>query len=314
MIPSIRMRGLLNINKPSGITSYDVIRRIKPIIKPKRIGHTGTLDPIGTGVLLILINEATKISRFLLNQPKEYEAEIQFGVQTDTDDITGKPIATAPVPQINFDEVAKAITDKFIGELEQIPPRFSALKNNGTPLYKLARQGVEVSPQPRRVKIYELELLNWQPPYARIRCLVSSGTYIRSLARDIGLALNSRATLTRLTRTRVGDFSLASAIDLDNLTTTNTDIKNFLIPVEQALTQLPRITVTTEQAQMLLQGKIITLPVSAPTIIPEIQNRSPSIFRELRNNALALCPNRNFLALVKISDNRVKTVKIIYAD
>ncbi len=314
MIPTIRMRGLLNINKPSGITSYDVIRRIKPIIKPKRIGHTGTLDPIGTGVLLILINEATKISHFLLNQPKEYEAEIQFGVQTDTDDITGKPIATAPVPQVNFDEAAKAITDKFSGELEQTPPRFSALKSNGIPLYKLARQGVEVSPRPRRVKIYELELLNWQPPYARIRCLVSSGTYIRSLARDIGLALNSRATLTRLTRTKVGDFSLESAIDIDNLTTTDTDIKNLLIPVEQALTHLPRITITTEQALMLLQGKIITLPVSAPPIIPEIENRSSSLPSESRNNALALCPNRNFLALVKISDNRVKTVKIIYAD
>lgn len=307
------MRGLLNINKPAGISSYDVIRRLKPLLKPKRIGHAGTLDPIGTGVLLILINEATKISRFLLNQPKEYEAEIRFGIQTDTDDITGKPIATAPVPQINSEEAERIIVNRFTGEFEQTPPRFSALKNAGTPFYKLARQGVEFTPHPRLVTVYELNLLNWQPPCATIRCLVSSGTYIRSLARDIGFALNSCATLTGLTRKKVGNFTLETAVSLENLAAPDTNWKNFLIPVEQALTQLPRITITPEQGQLLLQGKIITLSVLNITL-PEAQNRNQPLLNPLPDITLALSPDNKFLALVKISDNRIKPVKVIYAD
>ncbi len=293
------MRGILNVNKPSGPSSYDIIRTLKPRLHPKKIGHTGTLDPLASGVLLILLNEATKIAPLLLHHPKEYEAEIRFGIQTDTDDITGKVIGTAPLPDIDPAQVTEILNARFLGEIEQVPPRFSALKTAGQPLYRLARQGIDITPPVRRITIYQLHLLEWQPPLARLRCLVSSGTFIRAICRDIGLALGSCATLNALTRTKIGKFTIEQAWQLPQLTDPAAPWEKIIIPIETALDHLPAQPVTPAQSRTLLQGKAVTLD-------PNADNEQKQL--------LAFTPDRRFLALVQKKERQLVPERIIYAD
>ncbi|MEO0050032.1 MAG: tRNA pseudouridine(55) synthase TruB [candidate division WOR-3 bacterium] len=291
------MRGILNINKPAGISSYDCIRQLKPLLKPKKIGHAGTLDPLASGVLLILVNEATKISRLLMDLPKEYEAEIRFGIQTDTDDITDRVINTTPVPTLTLEELAQFLYQKFAGEIEQIPPRFSALKSAGEPLYKLARKGADVNPKPRTVNVYEIRLLEWHPPIARIYARVSGGTYIRALCRDIGLALSSSATLSSLIRKSIGNFKISQAYILRQLQESKTKLAEYLVPIERALGHLPKVFVSKDQAQALFQGKI------------GIGNLLPH-----EGLVLAQTEDNRFLALVRIKNGALFPERIIYAD
>ena len=288
------MRGVLNANKPSGISSYDVIRQIKQILEsPIPLGHAGTLDPLASGVLLVLLGEATKVSRFLLNLPKEYVAGILFGKQTNTDDITGRTLAERPVTGLTA-ESGRAALGRLTGEIEQIPPAFSALKQDGQPLYRLARRGEEVRPKSRKVTVYELELLDWQPPTATIRCLVSAGTYVRALARDLGTSLGTVATLASLVRTKVGQFRIEDstapeALDAASLT-------ERLVPIEAALAGMPRVTVSPVQAQHLRQGKV----VSAFGNLPE-------------DLLLAQTADRSFLAVVVSNGRELHTERIIHA-
>ncbi len=292
------MRGILNLNKPSGISSYDCIRQLKPLFKPKKIGHAGTLDPLATGVLLILLNEATKISRLLMALPKEYEAEIKFGMQTDSDDITGTTIRTSPVPNITHEALAELLSERFSGEIEQIPPRFSALKVSGEPLYKLARKGADFTPKARTATVYEIKLLEWNPPVARIYARVSGGTYIRALCRDIGLELSSAATLNSLTRTGIGEFKIAQGYPLAQLLNSKTLPGELLVPIEKALMHLPRIFVSREQAQALVQGKPVT------GIFPQDYEGTPIVVQTQDNR---------FFALAKITNRALAPERIIYA-
>lgn len=293
------MRGILNINKPAGISSYDCIRQLKPLFKPKKIGHAGTLDPLATGVLLILVNEATKISRLLMGLPKEYDAEIRFGMQTDSDDITGPTIRTTPVPNITHKALAEFLSQRFQGKIEQIPPRFSALKVSGEPLYKLARKGADFTPKPRNVTVYEIKLLEWNPPIARIYVRVSGGTYIRALCRDIGLALSSSATLNRLTRISIGNFKIEEAHPLAKLVNTEIDAAQLILPIEKGLEHLPNIFVSPDQAQALVQGKTVTAALPA-------QFGEKTIIARTRDN--------RFLALTRIRQEALMPERIIYAD
>lgn len=295
------MRGILNINKPAGISSYDCIRQLKRVFQSRRIGHAGTLDPIATGILLILLEEATKIARLLLTLPKEYEAEMRLGVQTDTDDITGKIIHTAPLPDLTAQEVAKVLKEKFTGTLRQVPPRFSALKSSGEPLYKLARKGVVFTPAPRTVRVFAIRLLEWHPPFARIFARASSGTYIRALCRDIGKALGSSATLTTLTRTKVGDFTIQQAYPLSEITRPGSKPEAFLIPVVEGLKHLSWVSVSTEQAKELLQGKRV--------MIADWRDAAPE-----GDLVGALTQNQRFLAIVKLKDRWLSPERIVYAD
>jgi tRNA pseudouridine55 synthase len=293
------MRGVLNVNKPSGISSYDVIRHIKPLLpSPVPLGHAGTLDPLASGVLLVLFGDATKVSRFLLNLPKEYVAAVLFGTQTDTDDITGKTLSEQPVTDIGAELVRTAL-GRFTGEIEQVPPAFSALKQDGQPLYRLARRGQEVHPKSRKVKVYELELLDWQAPTATIRCRVSAGTYIRALARDLGTSLGTVATLASLVRTKVGQFTIESSTLPNALDAISLNAK--LIPIAAALDWMPRVTVSPVQAQSLRQGKTVS-GVECPTL-PQ-----PDGF------ALARTDDRSFLAVVVSNGAKLRTERIIYAD
>lgn len=212
------MNGILNINKPPGMTSHDVVQALRKILGVRKIGHTGTLDPDATGVLILCIGEATKLAQFLQGLPKEYLAEMIFGITTDTEDSQGKILSRVKC-DISREAVEKVL-ENFRGTIEQIPPMVSAIKVGGRPLYKLARQGKTIERKPRKVKIYQLELLKFEPgpnPKASLRIACSKGTYIRTLCADIGQKLSCGAHLSQLVRTRVGDFSLNESHTLSEI-------------------------------------------------------------------------------------------------
>ena len=204
------MDGVLIVDKPAGITSAEVVRQIKARVRPARVGHLGTLDPFATGLLPILIGEATKLAPFLQDGEKEYEGVIRLGVETDTLDRTGAEIQTAEVPPLTSGMLAEAAA-RFTGRIVQQPPIFSAIKRDGVPLYRLARRGVEVEPPPpREVEISRLRLDAMDATSIHFVAACSTGTYMRSLARDIGVALGTVAHLAELRRLRNGSFALAS--------------------------------------------------------------------------------------------------------
>lgn len=211
------MNGILNINKPKGITSYDVIRIIKKEFKWKdKIGHGGTLDPIGEGVLIVCLGKMTKIANQFLNFDKEYITEILLGIKTDTDDIEGKIIEEKDVNDLKEEEIVKVIKS-FEGEIKQIPPVVSAIKYKGKPLYKYYRKGIIIQPPPRKIKIKKIEILKIDIPYIEIKVFCSKGTYIRTLCRDIGDKLGCGGTQNRLKRTKVGPFKIEDSITIEKL-------------------------------------------------------------------------------------------------
>jgi tRNA pseudouridine55 synthase len=205
------MGGVLLVDKPAGITSAEAVRQIKARVRPARVGHLGTLDPFATGLLPILIGEATKLAPFLQDGEKEYEGVIRLGVETDTLDRTGAEIQTAEVPPLTSGMLAEAAA-RYTGKIVQQPPIFSAIKRDGVPLYRLARRGVEVEPPPpREVEISRLDLDAVDATSIHFVAACSTGTYMRSLARDIGIALGTVAHLAELRRLRNGSFTLEQA-------------------------------------------------------------------------------------------------------
>ena len=210
------IHGVLNLNKPPKLTSRQAVDRVKRILDAKKAGHGGTLDPDATGVLLICLGDGTKLFEALQAGTKEYEGTLILGVTTDTLDANGQIIKTADTSQITADQIRSAC-QQFIGEIEQMPPMFSAVKHKGKPLYKLARRGIEVERRLRRIFIESIELLLCNIPEVRFRVVCSKGTYIRVLAADIGTALGCGAHLSELTRTRSGVFKIEGAHTLDSL-------------------------------------------------------------------------------------------------
>lgn len=246
------MQGLVLLNKPKGITSFGAVAAIKRISGVKRVGHTGTLDPMATGVLPILIGRATTLSSLMLDADKRYTAEIKLGITTDTDDITGEILTQK---EVSVSEAGLlAALNAHTGVIEQIPPMFSAIKKDGVRMYQLAREGKKVDIKARRIEIFEIKLLSFDKESGvfRIATHVSKGTYIRSLARDIGEYLGCGATLTALERTYASGFDLDSCIELDKLDSDN--IKDFLQSEEEAVTHLPKVTVTKNQAVRFCNG------------------------------------------------------------
>lgn len=228
-IESSEMHGFLNINKPSGMTSYDVIRFIKRMPGFRyRIGHTGTLDPLASGVLVICIGSATKKADRFLSMEKEYITTMLLGITTDTDDIQGKVIETKKVEHNTFDEDLICSTIySFKGEIKQVPPSVSALRRQGVRLYKLHRQGCPVIPEARKVFIYEIDIKKIEIPRIIFRVVCSRGTYVRALCRDIGKKLGCGAVQEALVRTKVGMFAIEDSITLEQLK--KDGIKNHLI-------------------------------------------------------------------------------------
>lgn len=244
------MQGLILLNKPEGITSFSAVSKIKWLVGEKRVGHTGTLDPLATGVLPIFLGRATALSGILLDADKGYIATVKLGVVTDSCDITGNILSEQEV-EITKEQLEAAL-DNFRGEIKQVPPMYSALKKDGVRLYELARQGKNVEIEARDVKINRLELLELDGDTFKISVDCSKGTYIRSLCRDIGDKLGCGATMTALVRTATSGFSIDNTVSLDNLTKEN--ITDFIMPEERALSYLKEIYVTEKQAIRFSNG------------------------------------------------------------
>lgn len=225
------IHGILNLNKPPKITSRQAVDYVKRLLNVKKAGHGGTLDPDATGVLLICLGNGTKLFEALQVGTKEYEGALTLGITTDTLDANGQITKTLDASRITLNQIQSAC-HQFIGEIEQMPPMFSAVKHKGKPLYKLARQGIEVERRPRQVSIKSIELLLFSPPEVRFRVVCSKGTYIRTLASDIGTALGCGAHLSELTRTRSGVFTIESAYTFDSLERTSESADQAVIPIE----------------------------------------------------------------------------------
>ncbi len=250
------MDGIILIDKPSGITSAEVVRRIKAKVKPSRVGHLGTLDPFATGVLPIMVGEATKLAPMLEGGEKVYEGVIKLGAETDTLDRDGKVVREAPVPAIDADRLAE-VAKQFTGKIDQVPPVFSAIKREGVRMYKLARKGnpEELEPPPiRSVEIKQLSLECVSPDEIRFVATCSPGTYARALARDIGIALGTVAHLKELRRTRSGHFAIADAVSLDNALNIAADQSGHLIGLRDALPDLAELNVDDEAEKLLRNG------------------------------------------------------------
>lgn len=211
-----QISGFLLVNKPAGPTSYDMIRRIKKTLRGAKIGHAGTLDPLASGLLVVLLGRATKLQDRFMAMEKTYVCKMKLGVQTDTGDLAGAPIQEKPVPNLSADEVKK-ILESFQGPRMQIPPMYSALKKDGQPLYKLARKGETVERPPRPIVLHEIKLLDWTSPVIHFSVRCSSGTYVRTLVEDFGEALGSCAVTIELIRSKIGPYSIDEAIQGDDL-------------------------------------------------------------------------------------------------
>lgn len=247
--------GVLVVDKPVGMTSHDVVQVIRKGTNIRRAGHTGTLDPRASGVLVVLIGPAVRLSEYVSASDKRYQAVIELGSSTDTYDADGEVLTSGPVDDISEEQFAEEL-QKFVGEIEQIPPPYSAVKVKGRKAYEMAREGEEVELAPRVINVYSLELLEWDPPEAVIDVYCSSGTYVRSLANDLGQALGCGAHLTGLRRTKSGRFTLRDAVPLRKLREAfdNNTWYQYLIPAAEALSDWPALELTPEQVEEVRHG------------------------------------------------------------
>jgi tRNA pseudouridine55 synthase len=269
----IFMDGVLVIDKPSGMTSHDVVARTRHILHERRVGHTGTLDPFATGVLVILLGKATRLAQFLSSVDKEYDAIVRLGYATDTGDRTGTPIPGPPEKPGNFtEEEIEAALQSLRGDIDQVPPMYSAKKVEGRKLYELARRGESVERKPVRVCIYDFAAIRPEGQlikdnldgtfdfHARVSC--SSGTYVRTLAEEFGKRLYVGAHLAELRRTRVGDLEITQAITLDQLTLhfAEQSLGSIVLPLNAALSRLPLVHLNAEDVRRANHGRDVTVP------------------------------------------------------
>lgn len=255
--------GILVVAKGRGVTSFHVVARVRRLLRVAKAGHGGTLDPDATGVLPILIGEATKLTPFLADHEKEYVAVVRLGITTDSQDLSGAVLATAPVPPLTADHLGE-VCSRFVGVIRQVPPMFSALRHRGRRLYELAREGIEVPREPREVIIRSIVLEAVALPAFTIRVTCSKGTYIRTLSADIGEALGCGGTLESLVRTRVGPFSLDAAVPWEEIQAARSGEMFWerILPMDSALGHWPAVTLNEGEAEGLLHGRSIPLDES----------------------------------------------------
>jgi len=279
--------GLIVVDKPRGPTSHDVVARIRRLLGGTKTGHCGTLDPEATGVLLIAVGRAARLFPFLSGHDKRYAANVRFGVATDTYDATGRPTIPESV-DLPEEEALREAMRRFEGRILQAPPAYSAIKRDGQPLYKLARANREVSIEPREVVVRRFELVSWAPPLAAIDIECSAGTYVRSLAHDLGHALGCGAHLASLRRTASGPFRLADARPLDAVETMirSGERDRFLLPMEGLLPELPALILRPEGAERARHGNrilpehVLPPPGGATGEAPERDNAVVRLFCE----------------------------------
>jgi tRNA pseudouridine55 synthase len=279
------MDGFLVINKPQGITSHDAVAFARRRLKIKKIGHAGTLDPMATGVLILGIGSATRLLEYVQNTEKEYEAEVTFGATSNTDDAEGE-LTSFPNSKNLTREDLEAILPEFLGEVNQIPPQFSAIKIDGQRSYSRARKGEDVKLKPRKVQIQAIKIHRFDFPKTEISIRCGSGTYIRSLARDLGARLEAGAHLSKLARTRVGKFAINHAIPLRSIRSDK------MLPIEEGIS-LPQINLTRNEADKISNGQKISSRTSEPLVAAFFEDQFLAIL-SLEEKKHSLKPEKVF--------------------
>ncbi len=292
------MNLVLNINKSSNITSRDAVTAVKKLFKVRKAGHAGTLDPIATGILLICLNEATKITGYLSDLDKEYIVTAKLGESTDTYDSEGVVIRKTDANRVALNDI-EAILQRFTGSISQTPPMFSAIKMNGRPLYELARKGIEVERKPRVVTVHSIEILEFKTPYLKMRVSCSKGTYIRSLCNDIGNALAVGAYVSELVRTRIGDFTLENAAAIDELPHKTAA----LYTIDAALKHLPEIVLGSHDYIRAINGNPVSIVGEEKRRAGEIESLR-SAFVRLKN------PEGNIFGIGKVASGSIKIERL----
>ncbi len=284
------MNGIVIIDKPADWTSQDVVSKLRGVLRTKRIGHGGTLDPMATGVLPVFVGRATRGVEFFEQAEKTYEAVLRLGITTDTEDMTGTVLEERPV-EVSKEQLEKAL-EQFRGEIQQIPPMYSALKVNGQKLCDLARKGKEVERKPRNITIFSLECLEFDGVCARLVVCCSKGTYIRTLCKDIGAALGCGGCMESLRRTAAGAYTIAEAIPLQTLVQSE-DPEKYLKPVDSMFAAYPAVTLTDKQELRCRNGNAFSVAMEEGT------------YR-------AYGQNGEFLMLAKVEAGVMSTIKSFF--
>ncbi len=260
--------GVLNVSKDTGWTSSQAVQLVKRRTGARRVGHAGTLDPTATGVLIVCLGQAARVSEYLMALPKVYRARVLLGITTDTYDSEGRMVATAEYRDVSRIEVEEVLGG-FVGDIQQVPPVYSALKVGGQPAYRLARLGKPVALKPRPARVYRADLLRFDPPLVEIEVECGKGTYIRSLAHDLGQRLGCGAHLSGLVRTKVGPFDIESAVSLEELqeAVDGGVWQELLLPIDYGLGHLPAITLEVEDEKDLRHGQAVSLAASVLTTV-----------------------------------------------
>lgn len=284
------MNGIVIVDKPADWTSQDVTARLRRVFNTRRIGHGGTLDPMATGVLPVFVGRATRGVEFFEHAEKTYEATLLLGVNTDTEDISGRVLERREVTVTR--EQVEAVLERFRGEQQQIPPMYSAIKINGQKLYDLARKGQKVERKPRSITVFRLECLDFSGERVRLLIRCSKGTYIRTLCKDIGQALGCGGCMERLRRVAAGEYTAQQAVPLQTLLETE-DPEQYLLPVDSMFADLPMVKLTEKQALRCRNGNSFTVRIA------------PGRYR-------AYGPDGEFLMLAEVKDGVMSTVKSFF--
>jgi tRNA pseudouridine55 synthase len=270
------MFGILNINKPAGWTSRDAVNRVQKLVCPAKVGHAGTLDPLATGVLVVCIGKATRLIEYIQQQPKEYQARFLLGQTSPSDDTESEitEIADCHIPTLS--EIQAALP-QFVGRIEQVPPAYSAVKIQGQRAYALARKGLEVEIKPRHVKIYELTILSFEYPQLELLIRCGSGTYVRSLGRDLAISLGTGAVMSALKRTRIGQFTVADGISPVDLTLEQLN-EHIQLPA-LAVSHLPKREFTNAEVAELRYGRPVAVAIESDTAAFDAQGNLLAILQ-----------------------------------
>ncbi len=304
-------QGFLVINKPARWTSFDVVAKLRAITGERNIGHTGTLDPFATGVLVIGFNEALGLISIVQSMEKVYRGRIRLGQTSDTDDIDGskKTVAVASQPT---EAQVKAALNKFVGPIKQVPPKYSAVKVAGRRMYELARKGLPIKREPRQVTIYDLKLLAYSYPFIDIEVRVSSGTYIRAIARDVGDDLKTGGFLEELVRHRVGPFTLEDAVEIADVKAKN--LPELLQPIETVISDLSQIVLPPHDLERLAHGLEIVPPADVRAFVTKSPSQSsPAQVSPIQASPIAVVTEKGRLLMFVRYDaqtDRIKSTKI----
>jgi len=278
------MHGILLVDKPEDMTSNHLVQILKRLVRPAKVGHTGTLDPAASGLMVLLIGAATRTLDYLDESKKRYKLTVRLGEQTDTDDRDGTVIRSEDPSAVTADQIQQVLCG-YTGVMDQVPPIYSAIKKDGVPLYKLARKGVLLTLEPRKVEIFSLDMVQWRPPFLDLDLVCSKGAYARSLARDIGIDLGVGGRLEKLRRTASGPFTVEDSMTLDDIDAggRETVIRN-LISLPDALSHIPDLQISSPELRRILRGSPFTLARSRVPRSSLFCNRQSHLFKIVSGN------------------------------